>query len=335
MLLAKIPLAAEENSVAWICVASASAATARPSFPSQYRITIDKEAEPQPSVVCCTKGTSIQIARSAPAGIAGAAHAETPNSKSPARRLSFIRRSGEYCNQNYRNHHNTDQGEDSHADHARGIVLLCFLRSCRQARQVGIVQLADRVRHLLRIDSLRLHRFLDFFLRKKSSKLLLIALARRGRRRDVVLDLSGRNNVVLSYHRLRSRHHTAQQQCRGKSQFPILQHFHLFLQTGDGSLVHAERIGLKLPADYKDGCETQMGCCKFRTRSMFLNEQAHIKRSLFSPQTESSFSCNRHSTERTLAQHGRTIGWLGHRFYRTATMIRISAAIPTRISRRS
>ncbi len=121
-------------------------------------------------------------------------------------------------------------------DVSRRKILLRLGRPRRQTRQFSVIQLAHRTRHLLGIDLRRLHRPLRFLARQKILNLLLVLLAGCGRLRDIILNISGRNNMVLRNHRLRCGYRDTAQQHTCTTQFAALKHFHLYLQLGDGLL---------------------------------------------------------------------------------------------------
>jgi len=95
----------------------------RPVLFSQYRMTIEIDAEPHPSVVCATNGTSIQVP-AVPAPRLGCKLPATITSKTKMMR-NFISVNGD-DDQNQDSNAHQDNEEIAVGDASCGEIFLCF-----------------------------------------------------------------------------------------------------------------------------------------------------------------------------------------------------------------
>src|SRR6266853_6452742 len=119
-------------------------------------MTMEIDADPHPSLVCATNGTSIQ------APDVSAARSSFKLAARITRRAKMTRIFISLANGDY----DQDQRHDSHqdneqvavADVARSEILLGLLRAGRQPRQIFVTQLRDCIFHLLWVDADGFHR---------------------------------------------------------------------------------------------------------------------------------------------------------------------------------
>src|SRR5258708_3353707 len=165
-------------------------------------MTMEIDADPHPSLVCATNGTSIQ------APDVSAARSSFKLAARITRRAKMTRIFISLANGDY----DQDQRHDSHqdneqvavADVARGKILLCLLRASRQLRQLIVAQLRNRILYLLRIDVDGFHRLPRLSGRKEIFDLRQIPLAGSRSGRDILLKIRRSNDMILCKRALRN-----------------------------------------------------------------------------------------------------------------------------------
>src|SRR5258707_8671002 len=163
-------------------------------------MTIEMDAEPHPSLVCATNGTSIQVpAVSAPR--LGCKVPATIASKTKMTR-AFIFSVNSDDDQNQDSDAHKDNKEVAVRNSSRGEVFLRFFRACRQLREFIVAHLRNRVFYLLGIDMGGFHRLLCRTGRKEIFDLRQILLARSRNGGDIFLKIRRRNDMIL---RVRAR----------------------------------------------------------------------------------------------------------------------------------
>src|SRR5258707_6620664 len=121
-------------------------------------MTIEMDAEPHPSLVCATNGTSIQVpAVSAPR--LGCKVPATIASKTKMTR-AFIFSVNSDDDQNQDSDAHKDNKEVAVRNSSRSEVFLSFFRACRQMSELIVAHLGDRVLYLFRINVRGFHRLL-------------------------------------------------------------------------------------------------------------------------------------------------------------------------------
>src|SRR6266851_3038550 len=191
---------------------------------------MEMAADPQPSSVCLTNGTSSQI----PASSWGPVRAEGPRERSRNRprtiRLMRIMKDSKLrklpeCD---RQDNDADGDQDNPKQIAignasGGEVTLRLTRPLGQFGKVFIAQLADGLVHFLIVEVGGLQRFLRLVGRKKRSNCFFVGLTRLGRPLGVFVQVAQRNDMLLVLGPRWDCHETKQKGTR--------QHWHTYLQA--------------------------------------------------------------------------------------------------------
>src|SRR6201988_921725 len=161
MALAGMPFCDGTTNAFWIRPASAASGTPSPVLLAQYCITMEIDADPPPSIVCATKGTSIQIPG---CGEARASTAPAKHTRMARNRERTLMRSLTNGNNNENQCRDGDKNDDQVAvAHPAGRkVSLRFFCPGGQLRQLVVIQLWDCILDLPCVQMGRFQRMLSF-----------------------------------------------------------------------------------------------------------------------------------------------------------------------------